>query len=415
MAWINAAVKASCTSGAVPKQPLAIIMNRTALRRAMDALRAAFPASALHTFAAKANSLKPVLAEFAAGDFGCETASIGEFEMATRVFPVDRIVFDSPVKTHEELERALYAGGFLNVDNFQELDRVAALHAARPVKAVVGIRVNPQIGAGAFGVTSTGTSTSKFGVGLVENADRIVDAFKQHAFLRMLHVHTGSAGIDVSMAVDAIATIDALRARIGDQVTHLDIGGGLAVNFASDDHAPTFADYAEQLRAKVPHLFDPACPVRLITEFGRSLCAKEGVVVSRVEYTKTSGGRFIVQQHAGADLLTRWVWAPKDWRLRADIYSPDGVRRTDDEVVTDVAGPCCLGGDLAVRETPLPRAQPGDVVVLKDLGGYCLSSYSYYNLRQAPAVYMFDEGTGELALVRKADTVEDTLRFMQGC
>ena len=59
--------------------------------------------------------------------------------------------------------------------------------------------------------------------------------------------------------------------------------------------------YADQLRARVPELFDDTFE-SVLTEFGRALCAKAGFFASRVEYTKTVGGRRIALQFAGADV-----------------------------------------------------------------------------------------------------------------
>jgi len=42
-----------------------------------------------------------------------------------------------------------------------------------------------------------------------------------------------------------------------------------------------------------------------MTEFGRAVVAKCGVIVTRVEYTKISGGRQIALAQAGADLFVR--------------------------------------------------------------------------------------------------------------
>jgi diaminopimelate decarboxylase len=77
------------------------------------------------------------------------------------------------------------------------------------------------------------------------------------------------------------------------------------------------------------------------------------------------------------------------------------------------SGPCCFAGDLAARERTLPRAYPGDVIAILDVGGYYHSSYSFYNLRQAPPVYLFNERTSTLTLVRAATRVAETLEFMQ--
>jgi diaminopimelate decarboxylase len=419
-AWIPRAVKESVARGVVPKGTThALIMSADATRTIAAEVTSAFPPGALHTFAAKANSLYGYLEVLEKAGFGCETASIGEFEMANRVFAADKVVFDSPVKTIDELKRALYLPCFLNVDNFQELERIAALHAEKPVVATIGLRVNPQVGFGAIGALSTGNATSKFGVGLDDLAEEIVAAYKAHSFLTMIHVHTGSQGIGIPLMTKSIAkVVGFVESKLpAGQVRTLDIGGGLPVNFDSDEWTPSFADYGNALKEAVPSLWAPDAAMRVVTEFGRAIAAKAGVFVSRVEYTKTNGGRYIVQQHVGADVLIRQCWAPQEWQVRLAVFDGEsGEERTGDIVVSDVAGPCCFGSDLAARERPMPRAHVGDVIVLKDLGAYAHSSFSRYNLRQAPAVYLHDEAasdaSGAFRMIRRAETVAETLEFM---
>jgi diaminopimelate decarboxylase len=419
-AWIASVVRACVQHNVVPHTTHAMVMSVDATRQAVEELQAAFPSSALHTFAAKANALFHYLRLLDKLGMGCETASIGEFEMASRVFEPSKIVFDSPVKTLDELRKAVYHPCFINLDNFTELERVAALHKEKPIVANIGLRVNPQVGMGSIGSTSTGNATSKFGVGLDDYRDEITKAYAENSFLTMIHVHTGSQGIGIPLMVAGVKKVEQF-AREKLNIKFLDIGGGLPVNFDSDDWTPTFAEYAEALKKDVPQLFAESPQHRIITEFGRAIAAKAGVFVSRVEYTKVNGGRYIVQQHVGADVLIRQAWAPQDWKVRVGIYDgKSGEERTDDIVVTDVAGPCCFGSDLACKERPLPRAHEGDVVVIKDLGAYAHSSFSRYNLRQAPAVYTFElpkdgkdaSELGGLTLIRRAETIEETLEFM---
>ncbi len=174
-----------------------------------------------------------------------------------------------------------------------------------------------------------------------ENREGLLEAFRQHSFLKMLHVHTGSQGLSLDVMVNAINKVAEFAKEVGPQVTVFDIGGGLSVNFKSDEISPTFAEYSAALQAQVPLLFDGSCTV--ITEFGRSIVAKSGVLLSRVEYTKMAGGRFIVQQHCGHDLLVRSVWCPQVWPLRLLVFNGnDGILRTDDPVVSDVAGSSSL-------------------------------------------------------------------------
>ena len=56
------------------------------------------------------------------------------------------------------------------------------------------------------------------------------------------------------------------------QVTCIDIGGGLPVNFASEKIEPTFQQYADLLKSTAPELFTGE--YKVLTEFGRAICAK---------------------------------------------------------------------------------------------------------------------------------------------
>ena len=396
-----------------------------------------------HSFAAKANPLEKVLT-FAGKECGlaCETASMGEFAMAQRAgFPLHNIIFDSPVKTSAELKYVLEqgqgateGGSFLNVDNFEELDRVVKIYSATVPNdsatghnTTVGLRINPQLGQGAIGQLSTALATSKFGIGLHDAKKEILAAFEKHpSFLNMLHVHTGSQGIGLKMMVSGVKAIvdlaEEINASGNGRVSVIDIGGGLPVNFASDEYTPTFATYVQALKENIPVLFSGKYSI--ITEFGRSIVAKAGILASRVEYVKFNGGRRIIQQHIGADLAIRTVWQPENWKLRVDVYNlyeeakdgsssrtPTGVLRELDgktDIQTDVAGPCCLGGDLMCTDRALPAKVRSldDCVVLKDVGGYYHSSFSHYNLRSAPPCYLFHEVDSRLEQIHRGDSID---------
>lgn len=263
---------------------------------AVDALNEAFagPAPVQHTFAAKACGLVPVLRLLADAGMGCEVASPGELEQALAAgFPYDRLVFDSPAKTVAELEFALAHGIAINLDNFQELARVDRLLAYWEAAGPIGIRVNPQVGAGAIGAMSTATATSKFGVALRDPGavDAVTEAFERHPWLNRLHAHVGSQGCPLPLIAEGIRAAYELAERINDRLGHaritgIDIGGGLPVNFTDEDDRPTYADYVAALREAVPGLFDGR--YTLVTEFGRSLLAKSGTIGTVVEYTKSA-------------------------------------------------------------------------------------------------------------------------------
>ncbi|MGW3518161.1 diaminopimelate decarboxylase [Streptomyces hydrogenans] len=403
-----------------PAAPVVALLDTAGIRASATALTSAFAAvtraEVLHAFAVKACPLVPVLRLLADAGIGAEVASPGELALARAAgLPPSRTVLDSPAKTPAELREALALGIAVNADNLQELARIDALVASAPTASPLGLRVNPQVGAGSIGALSTATATSKFGVALRDEGAReaVVQAYLDRPWLTRLHTHTGSQGVPLTLMAEGVGAAYALAEEINAkagraQIDTLDIGGGLPVNFASDEETPSYADYARLLAATLPGLLDGR--YRLVTEFGRSLLAKHGTVLTRVEYTKTSGGRPIAVTHAGVQLATRTVYAPEAWPLRILAYDSGGRPRTGGTTVQDVAGPACFAGDLLAAGRALPPLHPGDVIAVPDTGAYAFAHHYAYNSLPRPAVHGFtvaDDGTVSFATVRPGQTPEE--------
>src|SRR5690606_27583113 len=208
---------------------------------------------------------------------------------------------------------------------------------------------------------------------------------------------------------EAYELAEEINRRAGrQQVDTLDIGGGLPVNFASEASSPTYGEYARLLRETVPGLFDGR--YGLVTEFGRSLLAKHGTVVARVEYAKSAGGRPVAVTHAGVQVATRTVYAPQSWPLRIAAYDAKGRPKEGPAVVQDVAGPACFAGDLLAQGQELPLLEQGDYAAALDTGAYYFAHHYAYNSLPRPAVHGFaPDGKGGVAFatVRRAQTVEE--------
>ncbi|MFI2368618.1 diaminopimelate decarboxylase [Streptomyces sp. NPDC018833] len=416
----NLAVRAAVDQGVLSEaEPVTALLDVAGIRASAAALRAAFAAvtdaPVLHAFAVKAAPLVPVLALLHAEGIGTEVASSGELALARAAgLPPGLTVLDSPAKSAAELREALALGIAVNADNVQELARLDALTAEGPTASPVGLRVNPQVGGGSIGALSTATATSKFGFALTDEGAReaVVHAFLARPWLTRLHTHSGSQGIALARMAQGVLAVYELAEEINAaagrrQVDTIDIGGGLPVNFASDEHTPTFAEYARQLKEHVPGLFDGR--YGLVTEFGRSLIAKHGVVLARVEYAKTAGGRHIAVTHAGVQVATRTVYDPVSWPLRIAAYDGKGLPRSGPEVEQDVAGPACFAGDLLAERRALPLLEQGDVIAALDTGAYYFSSHYGYNSLPRPAVHGFTTGPEGVRFtrVRAAQTLDE--------
>ncbi|MFG2223874.1 diaminopimelate decarboxylase [Streptomyces sp. NPDC048644] len=417
------AVQAAVAQGLIgPAQPVAGLLDVAGIRRSAAELRSAFEeftapgTPVLHAFAVKAASLVPVLRLLADEGLGCEVASPGELALARAAgVPTARTVLDSPAKTPAELREALALGIAVNADNPEELARIDGLVASAPTGAPLGLRVNPQVGGGSIGAMSTATETSKFGVGLRDAGARdwVVRAYLDRPWLTRLHAHVGSQGMPLPLMAEGVRSLfdlaEEINAKAGrPQIDTLDIGGGLPVNFASDVAAPTYRAYAELLSTAVPGLFSGR--YGLVTEFGRSLLAKHGTIVGRVEYAKSAGGRPIAVTHAGAQVATRTVFVPDAWPIRVAAYDARGLPKTGEPVAQDVAGPCCFAGDLVAENRTLPPLESGDHAALLDTGAYYFSTHFAYNSLPRPGVYGYvadPSGAVRFTTVRTPQTLQE--------
>lgn len=413
---ISPAQAAELTAGAVSAGHLAdvraaVIHDLSLMRGRVQHLQSLFPPHTLHAVAIKANPLVEVLRELVNAGTGLEAASAEEVQLAVAAgCPPDRIVFDSPAKTVGEIEAALHSGLFLNADNFEELSRMAKILESHPSDSVIGLRVNPQVGSGSIAATSVATADSKFGVGLSQSREAIIQAFGEYPWLQALHVHVGSQGCGLDLLIEAAARMAELRSQIehrtGRTVPYFDIGGGLPTAYRSDATGPSLEAYVAGLREKVPALF--ADDVTLVTEFGRALQAGCGLAVSRVEYVK---GRLAVI-HLGADFLLRPVYHPQDWPHEFLLLDAAGRLKTGDEKPIDIAGPLCFSGDILGRKVPLPPVEPGDWIVIRDVGAYTLAMWSRHCSRGMPLVLGYDQDSpSPWRVLRRGETPEDVARF----
>ena len=75
----------------------------------------------------------------------------------------------------------------------------------------------------------------------------------------------------------------------------------------------------------------------------------------------------------------------------------------------NLVGKYCESGDILIKDCPLPKTEPGDVVAMLATGAYGYSMASNYNRNPRPAV-VFAEG-GQDRLVVKRESYEDLIHL----
>lgn len=402
-----------------------LLYDLDGLEDTLENLKASFPGrNWQHAIAVKANPLQSVLKLVVKLGLGLECASLEEVELSAHVgCPPGLIIYDSPCKTISDLERALALGVHINCDNIQELERVQQLIATTPeTTSTIGLRINPLLGLGTIKELSVSDATSKFGVPLTEqNQLVIVQMLDRMDFVSCLHVHVGSQGCSLDMLAQGALTVVQLvdKLKRPEQITTIDIGGGLPTNFEQDQVVPSFAEYASVLRKKVPALFEENSRFRCLTEFGRSIHAKLGIAITKCEYVKkaaTEDGLHIAVGHLGSDMFVRTCYVPSQFRLRVEVYSGSSLENKKGEVqeqLYNVVGPLCFGGDKVAEQVHLPTIQAGDFMVIRDAGANCLSLWSRHCSRLSPAVYGYSQDTSSVVCLRKQESLQQLLAFWE--
>src|SRR5207247_1635660 len=235
---------------------------------------------------------------------GCDVTSGGELFRALKAgCPSAKIVFAGVGKTDAEIRMALDNGvSLFNVESEGELLAIADTAKAAGNVVQVALRVNPDLPPKTHVKTDTSVKGVKFGLDIdtvLEFAQKMVD--QPSVKIVGLHMHLGSPilssepyrqGIEKGLVL-----IDKLRKQ-GHQISVWNMGGGFGIHYRKQEALPASA-FAEVI---VPGIKKAGC--QLVLEPGRFIVGNAGILVSRVIYTKDSGGKhFVIQDAAMTDLI----------------------------------------------------------------------------------------------------------------
>ena len=349
-------------------------------------------------FAVKANSNLGVLNVLARLGAGFDIVSRGELErvLAAGGEP-GKIVFSGVGKTRDDMRRALEVGVHcFNVESVDELERLQLVAAELDKTASISLRVKPDVDAGTHPYISTGLKENKFGID-IEQAPAVYARAAELANLRIVGVdcHIGSQLTSLPPFLDALerllALIDQLAAQ-GIQIQHLDLGGGLGVQYR-DEQPPLAGDYIAAVRERLK-----GRALALVFEPGRSIVANAGVLLTRVEYLKhTAHKDFAIVDAAMNDLIRPALY--QAWMDVTPVQPRDGEARQ-----YDLVGPICETGDFLAKGRELVLAE-GDLLAVRSAGAYGFVMSSNYNTRGRAAEVLVD---GEQAFeVRRRETLAE--------
>ena len=373
------------------------VYSRAAIESAYgEFARALRGRESLVCYSVKANSNLAVLSQLARLGAGFDIVSGGEL---ARVLAAGgdpgKTLFSGVGKSEREIQFALEKGiRCINVESEAELARVDRVAHALGRRAPIALRVNPDIDPKTHPYISTGLRESKFGVAHGE-AERL---YQRAASLKAIEVvgigcHIGSllteAGPFVAAAERLVVLVERLE-RLGIQLRHIDVGGGIGIRYRDETPEPVAAFVAGALAAlgarRETVVFDP----------GRSIVGNAGALLTRVEYVKPG---FLVVDAAMNDLIRPALYGA--WHdVRPLRESAPG------ETVYDIVGPVCESADFLAKGRRLAAVE-GDLLAVLSAGAYGMSMSSNYNSRPRAAEVLVDGSSAHL--VRRRESVDDLI------
>ncbi len=377
---------------------------RDTMRRYVSAFRA-HDAQAEVIYASKAFWAQALLRMAHEEGLRVDVASGGELFMALHAgFPAEKIVMHGNAKDARELGEALDAMvGLVVVDGLDEIALLDRLAGERGRTQDVLVRVTPGVKPSTHQYISTGQIDSKFGFSLEGGlAAAAVAACRSAANINLvgLHCHIGSQIFEIGayrLAAQLLAAF--VKEQGGDDLTVMDMGGGLGIAYTRDDEPPSVEAFADMVMDSVSEEWDAAgLPrPRVMVEPGRSIVGRAGITVYRVTGTKDIPG---VRRYAAVDGGMSDLMRPMLYGAVYEALLPERPEAEATEVLR-LVGKHCESGDVLIQEADLPPIGPGDLVCLPATGAYGVAMASNYNGVTRPAVVFVDNGEATLVVRRE--------------
>ncbi|QID19852.1 pyridoxal-dependent decarboxylase, exosortase A system-associated [Nitrogeniibacter mangrovi] len=368
--------------GGIPLTRLAARVGSTPFyaydRQLLDArvgeLRAALPTAVKLHYAIKANPMPALVGHMAGLVDGLDVASAGELAVAldTGMSPHD-ISFAGPGKRVEELRQAVAAGVLINAESPSEIEALAAVAESTGWTPRIALRVNPDFELKSSGMRMGG-GPKQFGI----DAEQIPAVIQRTETLGLhiegFHLFAGSQNLQAEAIVEAQRNCFDLARRLADHVSTpirmLNLGGGIGIPYFPGNERVDLAP----IGANLARIADEAATVfpqaELCIELGRFLVGEAGIYVCRVLDRKESRGQVFLVTDGG---LHHHLSASGNFGqvIRKNYPVAIGNRMSDTELeLANVVGPLCTPLDILGDRMLLPKARPGDLVVVYQSGAY---------------------------------------------
>lgn len=387
--------------------PLFVLSEKQIRRNyqyAMRVFKARYP-KIQFAWSYKTNYLNAVCRVFHQEGSWAEVVSGFEYEKALgNGVPGNKIIFNGPDKTDDQLIKAVRNNSLIHIDHFDELYTLIKISEELRLKPRVAIRVNMD--------TGIYPKWDRFGFnyenGQAWNAiTKIVGSGNLH--LAGLHCHIGTFMLDTAAyGVAATKLCDLahkIKANHDIVLQYLDLGGGFPSTntlkgsyLPGTDTVPTMDQFADVIsEAIIGAGFSQEEMPLLVLETGRALVDDAGFLLGSVLANKRlSDGRSSTVLDFGVNSLFTAFWY--DHKVTP---AQEGGQYTEETVLY---GPLCMNIDVIRENVSLPLLKKGDHLVVHKVGAYNMTQWMQF-ITLRPNIVMLDQ-MGHPHVIRQAETLD---------
>lgn len=390
------------------------IVSESMLREMFRDFRTLFSASGIETaiaYSYKTNYLPAVCSIFHSEGALAEVVSGMEYSLARSIgVPGSNIIFNGPYKKLSEIKQAIKDEAIINIDGFDELDKIISQAEKLNKTANVGIRIHFNKGANSWSRFGFGYESGEYKRALKKIAQSDVLKFKS------LHNHSGTFQLEPEVygrATEILLNVAKEAVKVGLNPEIIDLGGGFPSenNLKPDFDLPHAHNggiqslnlFAGAILSKIADNLDLfKKPPKLILEPGRALVdSSMHLITTVVAVKKREKGKQSVVVDAGVNILPTAYWY--DHGVEAEVDSSD-------KYLTELYGPLCMQIDKIRDGVSLPAQEVGECLTISNVGAYCLTQSMQF-IQPRPAVVLLGKNGPEL--IRRSETWQDIFALDQ--
>ena len=320
------------------------------------------------------------------------------------------VMFSSNDTPAQEFQLARELDVLINLDDITHIDFLAENGG---IPKTVCLRFNP---GGEFllgntimgnpGEAKYGMTREQLSLGVKKLMALGATEFGLHAFLVS---NTTDDDYYPALAKKLFKTAVELHEETGANFTFVNLSGGIGIPYRPYEKETDIRYIGEEVKHQYERIVAPnGLKLRIFTELGRYITGPFGYLVTRAIHKKETHKKYIGVDACAVNLMRPAMYG---------AYHHITVMGKETDPLTnvyDVVGSLCENNDKFAIDRPLPRTEPGDLLVIHDTGAHGFAmGYNYNGKLRSAEVLLKTDGTAEL--IRRAESPKDyfnTLDFL---